>query len=160
MKVSKKIFVIALILSLICSVSAIAAAEDITFDQSDKTGVSIETDDNLGLSQGSDVEELESVSDEIDSQKDKLSSNDENVLSANHTVEGNEFKDINDAIAAANAGDTIFLGGKNYTGNYNINIAANKNNLTICGGSSLDDDAVATLDCQNHRILVHSFCSV
>ena len=61
----KIIFVIALILSLICSASAIAASEDITFDQSDINGVSIETNDNLAVSQEDD-ENLKSVSSEID----------------------------------------------------------------------------------------------
>ncbi|WP_295600813.1 hypothetical protein [uncultured Methanobrevibacter sp.] len=51
MKVTKKIFIIALILSLILSVSAIAAAENITFDQSDISKDSIESTDNLGASQ-------------------------------------------------------------------------------------------------------------
>jgi len=139
----KIIFVIALILSLICSASAIAASEDITFDQSDINGVSIETNDNLAVSQEDD-ENLKSVDDSIDFEDEKLSLNDEEVLSENHTVEGDTFNDIQNKINSANEGDTIFLGGKNYTGNQSIFLT--KNNLTIIGGSSLDDDAISTLD--------------
>lgn len=143
MKVTKKIFIIALILSLILSVSAIAAAENITFDQSDISKDSIESTDNLGASQDN-FEDTQSVSQEIDGQNDKLTAGSQEVLCENHTVEGNTFQNITDKINSAKEGDTIFLGGKNYTGNSIILIS--KSNLTIIGGSSLDDEAVATID--------------
>ena len=143
MKVTKKIFIIALILSLILSVSAIAAAENITFDQSDISKDSIESTDNLGASQDN-FENTQSVSQEIDGQNDKLTAESQEVLCENHTVEGNTFQNITDKINSAKEGDTIFLGGKNYTGNSIILIS--KSNLTIIGGSSLDDEAVATID--------------
>ena len=122
MKVTKKIFIIALILSLILSVSAIAAAENITFDQSDIRKDSIESTDNLGASQDN-FENTQSVSQEIDGQNDKLTVESQEMLFENHTVEGNTFQDITDKINSAEEGDTIFLGGKNYTGNSNIKIS-------------------------------------
>lgn len=52
MKVTTKLFVVALILSLILTAGAVVAAEDMTFDQSDVQAVSIETD--IELSQEDD----------------------------------------------------------------------------------------------------------
>lgn len=66
MKVTTKLFVVALILSLILTVSAVAAAEDITFDQSDVQAVSDET--NIELS-----EEDETVLAENEDEKDSNS---------------------------------------------------------------------------------------
>ena len=54
MKVKNKIFIIALILSLILSVTAVAAADDITFDQSDIQAVSDETELKLDANQDDD----------------------------------------------------------------------------------------------------------
>ena len=61
-------------------------------------------------------------------------------------VEGTDFKNITNAINSASAGDTIFLGGKTYTGSSQISIS--KNNITIIGGSETEPDKVATLDGQ------------
>ena len=103
----KKIFIIALILSLILSVSAIAAAENITFDQSDISKYSIESTDNLGASQDN-FENTQSVSQEIDGQNDKLTAESQEVLCENHTVEGNTFQDITDKINSAEEGTLFF----------------------------------------------------
>ena len=46
MKVKNKLFVFALILSLILSASAVVAQDNISFDQSELKTVSIETDDD------------------------------------------------------------------------------------------------------------------
>lgn len=58
MKVTSKLFVFALILSLILTVGAVAAAEDMSFDQSDEEAVLQETDMELDTSQDNDDEKL------------------------------------------------------------------------------------------------------
>lgn len=56
MKVKQKFFIFALILSLILSVGAVMAADDMTFDQSELKAVSTETD--IELSENSISEEI------------------------------------------------------------------------------------------------------
>lgn len=58
MKVTSKLFVFALILSLILTVGAVAAAEDMSFDQSDEEAVLQETDMELDQGQDNDDEKL------------------------------------------------------------------------------------------------------
>lgn len=56
MKVISRLFVVALILSLMLSVGTVVATDDLSFDQSDLEIVSYETYVNLGTSQENDDE--------------------------------------------------------------------------------------------------------
>lgn len=144
MKVIHKIFVIALLLSLIFSVAAISAQdiqENMTFEQSDIIDeVSTET-----LSISSENQEIEAVEEDssVNGAEDKfLHSTDDNQLNT-----GNEgsFSDIRNMINNAISGQTIFLDGKTYIGDKK-DIDIHYKNLTIVGGSKLNDGKYATLD--------------
>ena len=143
MKVKQKFFIFALILSLILSVGAVMAADDMTFDQSELKAVSTETD--IELSENSISTEIG----ESEEETSQLGEGETQLLGegTSRTVDGTDFKNITKTITDSKAGDTIYLGGKTYTGN-NSQINVNKDNLTIIGGSSLDDDSYATLDAQ------------
>ena len=115
MKVKNKIFIFALILSLILSVGAVVAADNMTFDQSEISAVSHETEVKI-----SQEETLAENDDDSDS---KLADGGNQLLGAGERhVSGNAFSDITSAINAAGEGDTIFLDGKNYTGTYVMTI--------------------------------------
>ena len=142
MKVNKYIF-IALLLSLIFSVGAVAAQENITFQQSKMDEVSPET-----LSVPSDeTQEIKSVEDE----SSVSSAGDENEIfkvSEKNQLASNEpanFSVINKAINNAENGDTIYLNGSTYVYNRS-SIYFEQKNLTIVGGYSLGDGKYATLD--------------
>ena len=124
MKVTGKLFVFALILSLLFSAGAVAAEENITFDQSELQTVSSETYEENDITVSSNFK-------------------DDEALGATHVVVGTYFTNIQDKIDSADDGDTIFLNGKTYTGD--VKISVNKK-LTIVGGSYLEDASYATLD--------------
>ena len=136
MKVKGKILTIALLLSLIFSISAVAAQEDMTFDQSEIQSVESETD--LGIS----PEDTQTISGEIDEDTTPIGEVENQKLG--ETVSGDNFTSIQDAINSASSGSTIFLDGKTYKATSTIDV--DKDGITIIGGSSADDDAVATLD--------------
>ncbi len=128
MKNKNKIFVISLLLLLICSLSAVAASENIAFDNSMNEKYGDETlnmDSEVG---GNDVS----------------FKNDNFKLDSTLNVNGTTFDDISQTIENASEGDTIFLEGKNYTGNGSA-VMINKN-ITLIGGSSLNDGKYAILD--------------
>ena len=143
MKVKNKIFIIALILSLMLSVTAVAASDDITFDQSDIQAVSDETDMELSREETT----LAANTDEDDSSSQGEGENQILSENKNHTVEGSDFTNIQQAITSSSEGDTIFLDGKTYNGSSPIKV--NVNNLTIIGGSAQNPDEIATLDGMN-----------
>ena len=73
MKVHQKLFVVALLLSLILSVGTVVAQDDMTFEQSNLEENSIETD-TLDANQGSGNEKLSGTEpDNEDEDVDKLS---------------------------------------------------------------------------------------
>lgn len=130
MKVKTKLFVFALILSLIFSIATVTAQENITFDQSESQTVSIQSDNVLN---SKSVTEDETLS----SQTDKL------TLNQNRTVTGTDFSSIQNTIDEASDGDTIFLNAKNYIGSEPIKV--NKQ-LTIIGSPNLNDNSHSILD--------------
>ena len=78
---------------------------------------------------------LTTMSDDIsgslsgESAMDKLQiSNDNEILAADIVVSGNTFNDIQTAINSASSGDTIYLGGKTFTGSGST-IDVNKNDI-------------------------------
>lgn len=130
MKVKTKLFVFALILSLIFSIATVTAQENITFDQSESQTVSIQSDNVLN---SKSVTEDETLS----SQTDKP------TLNQNRTVTGTDFSSIQNTIDEASDGDTIFLNAKNYIGSEPIKV--NKQ-LTIIGSPNLNDNSHSILD--------------
>ena len=144
MKVTSKLFVFALILSLILTVGAVAAAEDMSFDQSDEEAVLQETDMELDTSQDNDDEKLSAS--EADDDLNSPIGGENSVLSDIHTVtSGENFTDIQNVINSANDGDTIFLNGKTYKGSSQITV---DKQITIVGGYESHPDIIATLDAQ------------
>ena len=119
-----KFFVIFLLFLFVCSLGSVVACEDVVFEQ--------------GLNDNFVVGEMVSgVGDDcVFSKKDDLR--------ADFHLSGGSFSDIQDAIFDAGDGDIIFLDGKTYTGNGSA-ISVTKN-ITLVGGSSLNDDSYATLD--------------
>ena len=133
MKVTKKLFLVALLLSLILSIGAVTAQDNMTFEKSN----------------------LQDISTETINQKDMVSiSNDTNLINDDetfslgeikyHNVEGCNFTSIQESIDSANDGDIIYLGGKTYNG-LGEDIKVNKQ-LTIVSGSQSNPDLIATLD--------------
>ena len=120
MKVKTKIFIFALILSLMFCVTAVAADENISFDQSESEAIYDNTD----------VE---------------IHPNAENILGDGeaHDTDLNTFDDVQKMIDDAEEGSTVFLGAKSYYGSSSINVTKP---ITISGGSDLDDNTYATLD--------------
>lgn len=81
---------------------------------------------------------------------DILNSDDSNeILSEEISVEGDSFKDIQDAVDSSNDGDTIYLNGKTYVGN-GTQITISKS-LTI-DGSSPNTDSKAIIDANDSSI--------
>ena len=116
MKVKNKLFVFALILSLILSASAVVAQDNISFDQSELKTVSIETDDDNDDAVSNDFAEADYA-----------------------------FKDIQDKIDVSSSTEVIFLNGKTYVYS-GSEISIRNKDLTIIGGSDLEDGGYATLD--------------
>lgn len=133
MKVTKKLFLVALLLSLILSIGAVTAQDNMTFEKSNLQDISTETinqKDMLSISNGAgqlDDDETFSLG----------------VINS-HNVEGSNFTCIQESIDSANDGDIIYLGGKTYNG-LGEDIKVNKQ-LTIVGGSQSNPDLIATLD--------------
>ena len=75
MKVHQKLFVVALLLSLILSVGTVMAQDDMTFEQSNLGKNSIETSNNLGVNQDSNGDKLSAMmpDNDDDGDVDKLS---------------------------------------------------------------------------------------
>ena len=157
MKVISKIFLVALLLSLIFSCSAVFAEENMTFEQSSIQNVLIETDNQENnVIIGDEILKAEDYADSSSAMGDDnfqldddgaLGVDDDVALNAgsSHNVQGNDFSSIQNAINSAGEGDTIYLNGKTYVGSGN-QINVNKNNLIIVGGSQSNPDLLATLD--------------
>ncbi|WP_458453251.1 hypothetical protein [Methanobrevibacter sp.] len=139
MKVTRKLFVIALLLSIVFAMSAVAAAENATFEQSNiMEEVSTET---LSVSPD-EIQELNTVEDE------SLVNNaeDNEILTDGET---GTFSDIQSMINNAVDGETIYLDGKTYTPDNSQPISIDDNyyrELIIRGGSSDDPEKYATID--------------
>ena len=120
--------------------SAVAAAENATFEQSDIGEVSTET-----LSVSSEgIQEIEAVEEEssVNDAEDQLhASNEDDELTAN----GGTFADLQSEIDRTVNGGTIYLNGKTYYATENKPIKINKT-LTIIGDSSLNEDDCAVLE--------------
>ena len=172
MKLNAKLLIIAFILAIF-SVGAVAAAENVSQDSSDLTQVpheqvvsvseptvpEVETTDIQTSASDANVNKALSASDVIinvtdSTQKESLkqskfetsllgASNDENVLGAVITFEGNTFEDLRTAIKNANGGDIIDLQGKVLNGTNPV-ITAEKN-ITIQNGV-LDSKFLGTGD--------------
>ena len=144
MKVKNKIFVFALILSLILTAGCVAAADNMTFDQSDLELVSSQID--IEMDQNEDDSDILQAENQENENSPIRGESETQLLSSNHTVDGDDFSSIQTVINDASEGDTIFLGGKTYTGTDSLDIGKNK--LTIIGGSQDNPDDIATLDGQ------------
>jgi len=133
MKVTKKLFLVALLLSLILSVGAVTAQDNMTFEKSNLQEVSTET-----VNQN---DEQSVVDDAVEEQDDsKLKDGEPDIASIY------SFSDIQDSINSAKAGDTIYLDGNEYSGKNTIIV--NKT-VTIVGGSKSNPDSIATLNADN-----------
>ncbi|MDO5810686.1 MAG: hypothetical protein Q4Q37_06285 [Methanobrevibacter sp.] len=130
MKVTKKLFLVALLLSLILSIGAVTAQDNMTFEKSNLQDISTETINQDGEQSIPDgvVEEQEDF---------ELKDGEPDIASIY------SFSDIQDSINSAKEGDTIYLDGKEYSGKNTIIV--NKT-VTIVGGSESDQDSIATLD--------------
>ena len=150
MKVIHKYLVIALLLSLIFSVSAVAAQKDMTFEQSDINDV--DTEILTVSSEDPEINAVEVESSVISAEDNEiLQSSGEDQLAAG---EGS-FSDVQSKIDGAINGSTIYLDGKTYLGNgKNIEI---KKNITIIGGSQSNPEELATLDAQSLSSIMHVF---
>lgn len=145
MKVIHKFFVIALLLSIIFSLSAVAAVqEDITFEQSDTGEVSTETisaspDDNQEINSVEDESSVNAAGD----QNEKLKASEDEKLA---DTSFGTFSEIQTKINNAKNGDTIYLDGKTYVNDNKRQISFYDKNLTIIGGTEQNPKLIATLD--------------
>ena len=152
MKVFNKYLVIALLLSLIFSVSAVAAQEDMTFEQSDIDNV---YDETLTVS-SDDTQEIKAVEDDnsADNAEDNdelLGSSDDNQLAAGEGT----FSEVRNKIEQAGNGSTIYLDGKTYLGDGNkIEI---KKDITIIGGTESNPEQYATLDARKLSSIIQTY---
>lgn len=153
MKVIHKYFVIALLLSLIFSVSAVAAQdieENMTFEQGNMGEVSDETlnapaEETLEVNS---VEEESSVN-AAEDQSEKLQASNDETLADDETK---TFDDVQKKIDNATSGETIYLDGQTYVYN-RTNIHFEHKNITIIGGSELNDGKYAVFDANGSSIL-------
>ena len=149
MKVSNKIFIIALLLSLVFSIGAVAAADNITFEQSNMGEVSSETnfvtpDYNQDLDSNADSTlKLLGSSKVDDVENDLIDENDSKLLSSSNNEKlgsyfyGSTFSELQQEIDNAYDGDIIYLTGDVINdGNSPINITKS---ISIYGrGYSID----------------------
>ncbi len=119
LKEKSKILIIALLLSLIFSVGAVAAAEDMTFDQSNMGEVPLgasdvtpevtqEIDDDVDLSSKSGPSELE-VNKGSGNETGSLKANNDAPVGISTVVSGTTFSSLQTAINNANDGDVLIL---------------------------------------------------
>ncbi|WP_458405127.1 hypothetical protein [Methanobrevibacter sp.] len=132
MKVTKKLFFVALLLSLILSVGAVTAQDNITFEQSN-----LQNDSDNPNIQDDAIYDISTVCEDSD---DDIQSSE----AVPQDFGGRNFSSIQNAIDSANEGDTVFLDGKTYYG-LGVEIQVNKT-LTIVGGSKTNPNLTATLD--------------
>ena len=130
MKVTKKLLLVALLLSLILSIGAVTAQDNITFEKSNLQDISTETINQI---------------DEQTSSDDVLNENNEDNKLKVDVVRAYEFSDIQSWINSASEGETIYLNGEYYSNSGNP-IDVTKNNITIIGGSQSNPNSIATLD--------------
>ena len=144
MKVIHKFFVIALLLSLIFSISAVAAQENMTFEQSNTGEVSEETlsvpsEENQEVSA---VEDDSSVNDAEDQNENLQVSFEDQLTESSFGT----FSEIQTQINNAKSGDTIYLDGKTYISDNKRTINIYNKNLKIVGGTQSNPNLYATFD--------------
>ena len=113
MKVKHKLLVIALLLSIVFTMSAVAAAENATFEQSD---IIEEVSDETLSAPSDEVQEMKSVEEESSV---NVAEDDKEILQASEKDQLTEsnfgtFSEIQTKINNAKSGDTIYLNGKTY----------------------------------------------
>ena len=133
MKVTKKLFLVALLLSLILSVGAVTAQDNMTFEKSNLQEVSTETVDQN--------DEQSVLDDAVEEQDDSKLKDGEPDIATSYS-----FSDIQDSINSAKEGDTIYLDGNEYSGGSTIIV---DKTVTIVGGSMSNPDTIATLNADN-----------
>ena len=123
LKFKHKLFAIVLLFCLILSVGSVVAQDNKTIDS-----------------------DIQAVFDKTNNDESLILENEnQQILTSNHTVSGTGFGDIQNEIDAAGCGDVIFLNASVYTSSGSP-ITIDKDNLTIIGGVSLNDESYATLD--------------
>ena len=121
MKVTQKIFAVALLLSLMLLIAPAMAQDNMTFEQSNLQEESAETD----------IEQ---------------STDDDETLNEHDVAQSNGlFSEISDKIRTSHPGEAIFLGGRTYDGQ-GSEIIVDVDGLTIMGGSDWNDPSYSTLD--------------
>lgn len=130
MKVTKRLLLVALLLSLILSIGAVTAQDNMAFEKSNLQDISTEK-----INQNEEQSPLDEVVEEHDDSKLKDSEPD--------VASSYSFSDIQDIINSAKEGDTIYLDGNEYSGPNTINV--NKT-IIIVGGSKSNPDSIATLN--------------
>lgn len=142
MKVINKFFVIALLLSLILTMGAVAAKDNMTFEQSNTNMVSIETNNEPETKSYSNEEKLSDMKSGND-KVDKLSQNSNRgrggVVNSVFDLNNGKFSDIQDLVDKAENGDTIRLSGKFKSEGKAITIDK-KLNIVSSAGVLLDGD--------------------
>ena len=118
-------------------------------EDNDMVGLSSSQDNELNESQTNNKDVLEYEGDVVLGQSITPTP----TLGKSYNVGGSTFADIQNAIDKASAGDTLFLGGKTFTGS-GTQITINKN-INIYGGSSTTDTKMATLDGKSLSTIVH-----
>lgn len=144
MKIVGKILFLTLLFSLIFSFAVVSASENLTFEQSVSNNISIDSEstnpsDNM-------LEGHNRVSSCVEDSL-LMEDSDNHCLKSDIHISGNTFNDIQTAINNANAGDIIFLNGNTYYGSGN-EISISKQ-ITLVGGSSLNDNNLAKLDAKS-----------
>ena len=130
MKVTKRLLLVALLLSLILSIGAVTAQDNMTFEKSNLQDISRET-----IHQNDE----QSTHDEV------INENNEDYKLKDDIAISYDFSYIQNWINSANEGDTIYLNGGQYS-NSGGPINVTKNNITIIGGSQSNPNSIATLD--------------
>lgn len=155
MKVRKNYLFVCMLISIMFSLGAVAASENIASGDNDCDIISLSSDDVVKVNQEFEISNAESTNDA----NILNSSNDEKVGSSNNDilktdVNGGTFADIRSAIASTSPGGIVFLNGQNYSGNSRITI---DRNITIDGASSLNTNQFSILNANKiSRIFVSS----
>ena len=144
MKVIHKIFVIALLLSLIFSVSAVAAQdihENMTFKQGNMEDVSDETL-NAPVEETLEVNSVEEESSVSIAEDEILKASEKDQLAVGERT----FEDFKTIINNAKNGDIIYLNGTTFVANKYTYISSYNKELTIIGGTKENPNLQATFN--------------
>ena len=154
MKVTRNFLIIALLLSIVFTISAVAAAENATFEQSDMGEVSTETL-NVPSDENQEIKAVDGESSVSSAEDEDFEMSDENdILEASNI---GFFSDIQKKVDSAKDGDTIYLEGKTYVYDTTRPISFYGKNLRFVGGSSLNDGKYATLDALDSNSILNIY---